>query len=205
MYLFRLSYWYFFHGCPELLAAAAFWLSQPVSSTLGGKGPSPGLIVAFSAGGRTVYCFSSLRSCFAGYRAWRALAHRHTPTTLIARQAASGPRSSARHPFRAEPRCFHHDETSLNPPERLPIAGRLHVSNHAFVDLFRSASPEVTPVLHFVNATVYDALHERAPSDQKQRGRESSVTALWLVSFDISYNRTGRRQSLAKVFNLGKF
>src|SRR5215475_3996995 len=44
------------------------------SSTLGSRDSPPGLVVAFSSGGRAVYCFSSLRSHFEGYRGYRTLA-----------------------------------------------------------------------------------------------------------------------------------
>src|SRR5215470_20126682 len=44
------------------------------SSTLGSRDSPPGLVVAFSSGGRAVYCFSSLRSHFEGYRGYLPLA-----------------------------------------------------------------------------------------------------------------------------------
>src|SRR5262249_53638347 len=46
------------------------------SSTLGSRDSPPGLVVAFSSGGPAVYCFSSLRSHFEGYRGYRLLGRR---------------------------------------------------------------------------------------------------------------------------------
>jgi hypothetical protein len=60
-------------------------------------------------------------------------------------------------------------------------------------------------LLHFVNATVYDALHgTRHRIAPAWAGIISDASVGWFVP-DISYNRTGRRQSLARVFNLGQF
>src|SRR6516162_1845171 len=63
------------------------------SSTLGSRDSPPGLFVAFSSGGRAVYCFSSLRSHFEGYRDCRTIVDQlgplseipfHTPRELFA-------------------------------------------------------------------------------------------------------------------------
>jgi hypothetical protein len=73
-----------------------------------------------------------------------------------------------------------------------------------YADLSRAFFPEVTPVLHFVNATVDDALHgTRHGTAPAWAGIISDGSVAGFVP-DISYNQTGRRQSLAQAFNMGE-